>query len=224
MNNTENRKSIAITICEAIILTAVLLMLVVVSAQSDKNEKLTEENELLTIQLETEKIRADNANERAQQWMEMYHASLIEIADLKDAIDAQTTVLDEPPADAYTSLEWDFDYVVRVVGAEARGEPFEGKVAVAVCIANTAKRLGITPEQVVKMPNRYAAPVGRNVLDGMEEVDEACCQVFFEGYNPFDEPIEYFYDWTLCTSQWHENLTYAFTIGSHKFFTDGKEA
>ena len=162
----------------------------------------------------------DNASELAGQWEKQYYDALFEIADLKEQLEQYSTVLDEPPEDAYTDIGWDFDYVVRVVGAEARGEPMEGILAVCQCIATTAEKRGITPEEVVKLPNRYAPPVGRQVQDGMEKVNEACCRVFLNGERPYDEPIEYFYS-TYGYSAWHENaLIFCYEIGSHRYFKE----
>lgn len=115
--------------------------------------------------------------------------------------------------------EWgfDFDYICRVVAAESRGEPYEGQVAVARCIWNTAIYKGITMEQVVEMPNRYADPVSIDLVT--DELRDACRDAFLGMNLPTEEPIEYFYsgDW----SQWHESaLEYVMTIGGHKFFKE----
>ena len=115
--------------------------------------------------------------------------------------------------------EWgfDFDYICRVVAAESRGEPYEGQVAVARCIWNTAIYKGITMEQVVNMPNRYANPVSIDLVT--DELRDACRDAFLGINLPTEEPIEYFYsgDW----SQWHESaLEYVMTIGGHKFFKE----
>lgn len=115
---------------------------------------------------------------------------------------------------------YDFDYVVGVVAAESRGEPYEGQVAVAQCILETSEKRMMTPEEVVKMKNRYASP-----CETQEEKDlvmDACIDVFIHGKKSIDEPIEYFY--STCggfVSDWHENnLEYVATIGNHKFFKE----
>ena len=115
---------------------------------------------------------------------------------------------------------YDFDYVVGVVAAESRGEPYEGQVAVAQCILETSRKQMITPEEVVKMKNRYASP-----CETQEEKDlvmDACIDVFIHGEKAFDEPIEYFYSTRGgFVSDWHENnLEYVATIGNHKFFKE----
>ena len=59
---------------------------------------------------------------------------------------------------------YDYEYVLRVVAAESRGEPYEGQLAVAQCIRETAECTMMTPEEVVKQVNKngtrqYAQPV-----------------------------------------------------------------
>ena len=115
---------------------------------------------------------------------------------------------------------YDFDYVVGVVAAESRGEPYEGQVAVAQCILETSEKRMMTPEEVVKMKNRYARS-----CETQEEKDlvmDACIDVFIHGEKAFDEPIEYFYSTRGgFVSVWHENnLEYVATIGNHKFFKE----
>ena len=115
---------------------------------------------------------------------------------------------------------YDFDYVVGVVAAESCGEPYEGQVAVAQCILETSEKRMMTPEEVVKMKNRYASPC--ETQEGKDLVMDACIDVFIHGEKALDEPIEYFY--STCggfVSDWHEkNLEYVATIGNHKFFKE----
>lgn len=155
----------------------------------------------------------DNALQLAEQYKKQYQESLKEISVLKERLAVKTAPDEE--------IGWDFDYVVRVVGAEARGEPFDGILAVCQCIADTADRKGITPEQVVKAPSQYAFPISPSVTDGMEEVNEACLQVFINGYRPFDEPIEYFYAYSKGYSEWHESKVFCYQIGGHRYFKEG---
>ena len=115
-------------------------------------------------------------------------------------------------------LAWDFEHVVAVVAAECRGEPYEGQVAVCQCILETSIARGITPEEVVDMPNRYADPL--NNEEAKELVRDACINTFILGERATDEPIEYFYSTVGgFESYWHETaLEYVMTIGNHKFF------
>lgn len=115
------------------------------------------------------------------------------------------------------ALSWDYGYVVRVVGSEARGEPFEGIVAVAQCIADTAERTGMNPEEVVRQPNQYAPPMPDYIFDNCETVNEACLLVFACGERVVDDDIEFFKTLS-CKSAWHDSLRYVCTIGNHQFY------
>ena len=118
---------------------------------------------------------------------------------------------------------YDYEYVVRVVAAESRGEPYEGQLAVAQCIAETAKRSLMNPEEVVKQVNsngtrQYAQPIEASEVT--QSVRDACLDVFVYGYCATDEPIQYFYSTKNgFYSKWHENsLEFVVQIGNHKFF------
>lgn len=118
---------------------------------------------------------------------------------------------------------YDYEYVVRVVAAESRGEPYEGQLAVAQCIAETAKRSLLNPEEVVKQVNKngtrqYAQPIAESEVT--QSVRDACLDVFVYGLCATDEPIQYFYSTKNgFYSKWHENsLEFVVKIGNHKFF------
>lgn len=153
----------------------------------------------------------ENAIQLSEQYKRLYEESLQEVAALKEMLAIKNQLEKE--------ISWDYDYVVRVVGAEARGEPWEGKLAVCQCIQETAERTGKTPYEVVQ--KGYADPVGCETLDGMEEVNEACLLVFLNGYKPFKEPIQYFYSTRNgFYSKWHESQDFCYEIGSHRFFKE----
>ena len=120
---------------------------------------------------------------------------------------------------------YDYEYVMRVVAAESRGEPYEGQLAVAQCIRETSECTMMTPEEVVKQVNKngtrqYAQPVDLSVVT--DSVRDACCDVFVYGISATDEPIRYFYSTASgFYSAWHENsLEYVTTIGNHRFFME----
>ncbi len=137
-----------------------------------------------------------------------------------EAVAYSEPIIEEP---AKPEFDYDYDYVLRVVAAESRGEPFEGQMAVAQCIRETANATGQTPEAVVKQVSstgvrQYTTPVSIDLVT--DSVREACERVFINGESVTDEPIRYFYSIRNGGySKWHENsLTYVLTIGNHKFF------
>lgn len=142
-----------------------------------------------------------------------------EIAEMQtQMIEAEIEIVEEKPV-----LNYDYDYVLRVVAAECRGEPLNGQMGVAQCIRETSKATGMTPEEVVKQINpngtrQYSTPVSMDLVN--DSVREACERVFINGESAVDEPIRYFYSIRNGGySSWHENsLEYVITIGNHKFF------
>lgn len=142
-----------------------------------------------------------------------------EIAEMQtQMIETEIEIVEEKPA-----LNYDYNYVLRVVAAECRGEPLDGQMGVAQCIRETAKATGMTPEEVVKQVNpngtrQYTTPVSMDLVN--DSVREACERVFINGESAVDEPIRYFYSIRNGGySAWHENsLEYVITIGNHKFF------
>lgn len=116
-------------------------------------------------------------------------------------------------------INWNYDYVLRVVAAECRDQSFKGQMAVAQVIQERAKASGMTPEAVVKEKNQFAAPTSMsNVTDS---VREACERVFINGEKVTYKPIKYFYSTRNgFVSKMHESKTYVMTIDDHKFFMD----
>lgn len=114
----------------------------------------------------------------------------------------------------YILSDADRDLIERVVMAESGNQPFEGQVAVASCIYNTAVAKGTSPAAVVQAKGQYASPYGGEV---MGSVKQAVSVVFDE-----DKPVEgimYFYAPAYGYSRWHENsLRFLMEIKDHRFF------
>ena len=117
------------------------------------------------------------------------------------------------------SLSDEERYIVeQVVMQECGHEPYEGVVAVAQCIYNTAIYKEMSPAGVVSVPGQYASP-SKEVAN--ENVKKAVSQVFDSEEFYVEEPIMFFYAPKYSAGTWHEsspNLEYACTIGGHKFF------
>ena len=117
------------------------------------------------------------------------------------------------------SLSGEERYIVeQVVMSECGHEPYEGIVAVAQCIYNTAIYKEMSPAGVVSVPGQYASP---SKEAANENVKKAVSQVFDLEEFYVEEPIMFFYAPKYSAGTWHEsspNLEYACTIGGHKFF------
>lgn len=143
-------------------------------------------------------------------------------ADAGEQTDEPELIFPSSDADADTGKRYELTdeerwVVASVVTAEAAGEPYMGKVAVAQCILQACEDDGIRPtEAVVKY--RYA----KSRPEPTEEALEAVEAVFDRGEVATSEPIKYFYAPALVYSEWHESQVYVMTIQGHKFFKEAE--
>lgn len=185
---------------------------------------LTISAQFQTLQQEVEEV-LQTSSEVLQETRElqqelMYPAEKTDVLEdetiLEESLVFNDSVYDQPAT--IPDLGWDWDYVLGVVAQECRGEPYDGQMAVAQCILDTAQLRNMTPEEVVKLPNRYASPLNND--KAKSDVEDACIAVFILGERITSEPIEYFYSTVGGKySHWHEtDLIHVMTIGNHKFF------
>lgn len=113
---------------------------------------------------------------------------------------AAETVDPAEPAVRYPLTDAERDVVERVVMAEAGGESFEGQMLVAQCILNAAEKRGVDPSEAVVL---YSYTKSRP--DPTQHVKDAVAAVFDRGETVVDEPILYFYNPALVTSDFHES-------------------
>ena len=121
-------------------------------------------------------------------------------------------------AHAYTSA--DTQLLARAVNGEARGEPYEGQVAVAAVILNRVKHSSFpnTISGVIYQPGAVTA-----VSDGQINVPIAsnstvykACKDAVNGWDPSGGAIYYFNPDT-ATNKWIWSRPHIITIGKHRF-------
>lgn len=108
--------------------------------------------------------------------------------------------------------------IASVITAEAVGEPYAGKVAVAQCVLQMCEDEGIRPAEVFA---RYGYSKRRP--EPSWESLEAVQAVFDFGQVATSEPIKYFYAPALVSGEWHETQAYVLTINGHKFFKEATD-
>lgn len=105
--------------------------------------------------------------------------------------------------------------IASVVTAEAGGEPFAGKVAVAQCILQACEDDDIRPDvAVVKYKYCKSRP------EPTKEALEAVQAVFDFGQVVTSEPIKYFYAKAITYSAFHESQDFVIEINGHRFFKE----
>ena len=120
----------------------------------------------------------------------------------------------------FNLTEADRKTIQYIVAGEAKGEPIEGKMAVAQCILNGMVKSGWSAERV-RIEYQYSG--WDDELENVNpkawaEVVEAVSRVFDDGELISDKPILYFYAPDITSSSWHESLNHAVTIEGHRFF------
>ena len=108
--------------------------------------------------------------------------------------------------------------LIRIISAEARGEPYEGQVAVGAVIMNRVKHPSFpnTLSGVIYQPGAFTA-----IVDGQfnEPVDPACAgaaDAALSGVDPSGGAI-YYYNPAKTTNQWIYSREVIKTIGNHVF-------
>ena len=107
-----------------------------------------------------------------------------------------------------------------IVAGEAKGEPMEGKMAVAQCILHGMVKSNWSAERV-RIEYQYSGwdDELENVNpEAWAEVVEAVSRVFDDGELISDKPILYFYAPKRASSDWHESLNFSCELSNHRFF------
>lgn len=115
----------------------------------------------------------------------------------------------------------DIDLLAKLVYAESRGEPFDGKIAVASVVLNRVldESFPNTINEVIFQKNAFSCVHNGNII---AYPDQSCFQAVYEalqGADPTNEAL-FFYNPTISTSSWmlstkkYDELS----IGQHVFF------
>lgn len=125
-------------------------------------------------------------------------------------------------ADSVKVTAYERDLLERLVEAEAGGEPYEGKLAVATVVINRVKsnQFPNTIHGVIYQKNQFS-PVENGAINrkASAESKRAVSQVVDEGYRSFSSDVLYFLNPNIATSKWIvKNRTFVKTIGSHHFY------
>lgn len=127
----------------------------------------------------------------------------------------EIVIVEKEPVTGYELTELERWTIASVVTAEAGGEPYAGKMAVAQCIYQAVKDDGIRPvEAIEKYKYTSARP------EPTEEAMQATVAIFEKGQTVTAEPIKYFYSPGRVQSGWHESQNHVLTINGHRFFSE----
>lgn len=114
----------------------------------------------------------------------------------------------------------DLQLIARAVNGEARGEPYEGQVAVAAVILNRVRHPSFpnTVAGVIYQPGAFTAVSDGQInvpIDPKSTVYKACTDAM-NGWDPSGGAIYYFNPKT-ATNKWIWSRPVIKTIGNHRF-------
>ena len=112
----------------------------------------------------------------------------------------------------------DLYLMARAVYGEARGEPYQGKVAVAAVILNRVRNKDFpnTVSGVIYQPWAFTAVNDGQINMGTNDECIRACQDAMNGWDPTYGCI-YYYNPKTATNQWIRNRPIVTTIGKHVF-------
>lgn len=112
------------------------------------------------------------------------------------------------------------ELLVSLVIAEAKGEPYEGQVAVAQVVCDrVAYGFGASITEVIYAKNQFATP-STEPHENYPLAVAAVQAVLYEGARAFEEPTIFFFNpkWSSpSATKWLRTKPYVGTIGNHEF-------
>ena len=112
----------------------------------------------------------------------------------------------------------DVDLVARLINGEARGEPYEGQVAVGATILNRTRdpRFPSTIAGVIYQPGAFTAIVDGQINAKIEASSIRAARDALNGWDPSGGAVFYFNPAT-STNKWIWSRTLIKVIGKHRF-------
>ena len=113
------------------------------------------------------------------------------------------------------------DWLAHIIHGEARGEPFEGQVAVAAVVLNRVKdsRFPNTIKEVILAQNQFTAVADGQFYMTPNESSYKAAQRALSGEDPSRGALFFYNPKTARNVSWFKSLKELRTIGSHVFLT-----
>lgn len=124
----------------------------------------------------------------------------------------------EPPASSTQNPNIDIHLLARLIHAEARGEPFEGQVAVGAVLMNRMRnpRFPKTLEQNIFKRGEFCTVRDGQIWMNPNEQAIKAARLAAEGWDPTNG-AHYFYNPAKTTSRWIWSRPVVHRIGQHVF-------
>lgn len=134
------------------------------------------------------------------------------------ALGINTAKYEEGTSRTYASNNKDVDLLARLINGEARGEPYEGQVAVGAVVLNRTRspKFPSSIAGVIYQPGAFTAIVDGQINAEMRETSIKAARDALNGWDPSGGAIYYFNPAT-ATSKWIWSRPLIKVIGKHRF-------
>ncbi len=115
-------------------------------------------------------------------------------------------------------LHEDLEILARIIHAEARGESFEGQVAVGAVVLNRVQHPDFPKSirEVVYQPGQFTAVEDRQINLKPDDKAYQAAEAALEGQDPSNGAI-FYYNPKIATDRWIKSRNIIRSIGNHKF-------
>ena len=112
----------------------------------------------------------------------------------------------------------DLELLARIIYAEARGESFEGQVAVGAVVLNRVESplFPGTIREVIYQPGQFTAVKDRQIELQPNSVAYQAAQAALEGADPTNGAL-FYYNPKIASDQWIRTRSIVCSIGNHRF-------
>lgn len=112
----------------------------------------------------------------------------------------------------------DIEILARIIHAEARGESFEGQVAVGAVVLNRVEspRFPMSIREVVYQPGQFTAVDDGQMRLAPNQMAFRAAMAALEGHDPSNGAI-FYYNPRIATDKWIRTRAVKLTIGNHDF-------
>ncbi|GEM_PF-2174556 len=125
---------------------------------------------------------------------------------------------DSEPEKAYDISDSELDLLMRLVSAEAHGEPIEGKTAVAAVVFNRVKsgHFPDTVEAVIEQDGQFCVVTNGRIETSVRDGAREAVKTALTGQDPSEGAL-FFFNPAISDSQYMHSLPVTVEIGSHRF-------
>ncbi|HEY5525808.1 MAG TPA: cell wall hydrolase [Clostridium sp.] len=138
----------------------------------------------------------------------------------KNNIDKTVEVFNSGTQTLYLTRS-DIDLMAKLIYAESRGEPFEGKVAVASVVLNRVVNPNFpnTVREVIFQPKAFSCVKNGDIVASPDEICYSAVYEAIRGTDPTNEAV-FFYNPAISTCSWMKSTAKkdSTSIGHHLFF------